>query len=120
MKLFDEVIYRILSLTYSSIIFRLDIFANEYGASRINLDDCLSPAQFQWILIAVLIPVGSMGFVIASYLLVKAWDKKVRKRRALKRRQKEQERRSTQTSTLKGKRNMFMTRTTTQFEIMED
>merc|ERR1719270_518771 len=63
----------------------LKVWTNRYNAGRIDLDDCLSSIQYQWILFAVLIPIGSMAFVITAYFLVKSWIKKVQQLRLMKR-----------------------------------
>ena len=58
------------------LFFRLDIWNNDFGSSRINLDDCLTPAQYQWIFIAVLTPLGAVAFILISAYFVNNWLKK--------------------------------------------
>ena len=49
-----------------SFIFSLKVWENRYEVGRIDLDDCLSSVEYQWIMFAVFIPVGSMAFVITG------------------------------------------------------
>ena len=106
--------------TLAYFIFSLKVWENRYKAGRIDLDDCLSSVEYQWIMFAVFIPVGSMAFVITAYFLVKSWIAKVRKMRLEKRFELEEERnRLNRLSTGGGRNKNRMTRTISQFEIME-
>lgn len=99
----------------SDIDERLSVWSNDFHASRINLDDCLSPAQIQWISMAVLVPLSSLAFVIISYFLLKKWKLLQRKRRVYRRNELEKARESRNSSGFpRHARNI------SQFEIIEE
>ena len=118
---FDITLFYLLIFIVPHFLFcSLKVWTNRYNAGRIDLDDCLSSIQYQWILFAVLIPIGSMAFVITAYFLVKSWIKKVQQMRLMKRIEMEANRKeSNRKSTGGGRSRNFMTRTISQFEIIE-
>ena len=109
------------NVSFFIYIFSLDMWTNEFGAARIDLDDCLTPAEYQWILIAVLSPVGSVAVIVISAYLVNNWLKKSEQnkiRRFNQLRNQEKQRNSSNKSG-RGRRS-WTSRSFAQFEIVEE
>ena len=98
--------------------FRENVWEERFGASRVDFDDCLTPAEVQWLSIAILIPVGSGAFVFISYFLVKTWLKNQKRRRYFRRKELEKMRES-KASMMKSQRRSTA-RNISQFVIMEE
>ena len=109
-------------LKYSFILIidflRENVWEERFGASRVDFDDCLTPAEVQWLSIAILIPVGSGAFVFISYFLVKTWLKNQKRRRYFRRKELEKMRES-KASMMKSQRRSTA-RNISQFVIMEE
>jgi hypothetical protein len=100
---------------------RLDKWNDDFGSSRINLDDCLTPVQAQWIVVAVAIPVASVGLIVAAYFLVKSWMAKESQKRVYRRRELENmEANSRLKSSVANGRGRQSTIRAFPFEIVED
>ena len=108
-------------MIYNTYIFSLDMWTNEFGAARINLDDCLTPAEYQWILIAVLSPVGSVAVIVISAYLVNNWLKKSEQNKIRRFNQLRNQEKQRNSSKQNGRgRRSWTSRSFAQFEIVEE